>query len=429
MPSSSPAPASFAGGSRMSPQTAMIVVPLLLAGLSMLGPFSIDTPFPAFKKMGASLDVSTDQMQLVVSAYLLSFGLMSPFHGPLSDAIGRRPVILGGCAVFALASIGCAFSTSLPVLLGFRVLQGLSAGAGVIVSRTVIRDVFDGAQAQRLMSRVMMIFGLAPAVAPIIGGFLLQVGPWPVIFWFLAGVGLLLVGLVAVALPETHPVERRTPLAFGPLLGSLGEVSRSVRFHRVAWAAALSFGGQFLYIGSAPIFVIDLLGKGELDFWVFFTPMIAGVMLGAWISGRAAGRVSGRSLVTWSLLFAFGGAVLNVVLALLPTAAELPYAVIGPALIAVGTAAGYPTLQLVLLDMFPRARGASVSMFTFFALLLNGTTAAVVAPWVTHSVLTLALASAVLVLSGLLCWAWHLHRVPLPVPAALPEPAEPTESL
>lgn len=407
----------------------MVVVPLLLAGLSMLGPFSIDTPFPAFKRMGADLDVTRDQMQLVVSAYLLSFGLMSPFHGPLSDAVGRRPVIIGGCAVFAAASIGCAFSTSLPMLLGFRVLQGLSAGGGVIVSRTVIRDVFDGPQAQRLMSRVMMIFGIAPAVAPIVGGLLLQAGPWPVIFWFLAGVGLLLVALVAVALPETHPVERRTPLAVRPLLGSLGEVSRNLAFHRVAWAAALGFGGQFLYIGSAPIFVVDLLGKGELDFWVFFVPMIAGVMLGAWISGRAAGRVPGRRLVTWSMVLATAGAGVNVVLALLPTAADLPYAVVGPALIAVGTAAAYPTLQLVLLDMFPRSRGAAVSMFTFLALLLNGLTAALATPWVTHSVLTLALASAVLVVAGLLCWVWHLRAAVVPVPSARPEPCEPTESL
>jgi DHA1 family bicyclomycin/chloramphenicol resistance-like MFS transporter len=235
--------------------------------------------------------------------------------------------------------------------------------------------------------------------------------------------------LVAVALPETHPPERRTPLAVRPLLGSLGEVSRSLTFHRVAWAAALGFGGQFLYIGSAPIFVVDLLGKGELDFWVFFVPMIAGVMLGAWISGRAAGRVSGRRLVTWSLLLATAGAGLNVVLAALPTAADLPYAVVGPALIAVGTAAAYPTLQLVLLDMFPRSRGAAVSMFTFFALLLNGVTAALVTPWVTHSVLTLALGSGVLVVAGLLCWLWHLRAVTRPVPATPPEPCEPTESL
>lgn len=412
----------------VSAKRAALSLPFILASLSMLGPFSIDTPFPAFSEMRGDFGVTGGQMQLVVTAYLIAFGLMSPFHGPLSDAIGRRPVIIAGVVVFAVASVGCALSTSLPMLLVFRVLQGLSAGGGVIVSRTVIRDLYDGDEAQRLMSRTMMIFGLAPAVAPIIGGWLLQVGAWPVIFWFLACVGLALVGVVLVWLPETHPAERRSPLAVRPLLGSLLEVSRHAAFHRVAWAASLGFGGQFLYIGSAPIFVVDLLGKGELDFWMFFLPMISGVMLGAWISGRAAGRISGRTLVTASLVFAAAGALVNVVLGTLPTAATLPWAVIGPALIAVGSAGAYPTFQLALLDMFPHSRGAAVSMFTFMALMLNGVTASALSPFVTGSVLELALAALVMEVAALLLWMWHLslQRRALPVN---PEPIEPTESL
>lgn len=412
----------------LSARRAALLLPVILALLSMLGPFSIDTPFPAFSEMRGDFGVTGGQMQLVVTAYLIAFGLMSPFHGPLSDAIGRRPVIIAGVAVFAVASVGCALSTSLPMLLVFRVLQGLSAGGGVIVSRTVIRDLYDGDEAQRLMSRTIMIFGLAPAVAPIIGGWLLQVGAWPVIFWFLACVGLALVGIVMMWLPETHPAERRSPLAVRPLLGSLLEVSRHAAFHRVAWAASLGFGGQFLYIGSAPILVVDLLGKGELDFWMFFVPMISGVMLGAWISGRAAGRISGRTLVTASMVFAAVGALVNVVLGMLPTAATLPWAVIGPALIAVGSAGAYPTFQLALLDMFPHSRGAAVSMFTFMALMLNGVTASALSPFVTGSVLELALAALVMEVAALLLWMWHLslERRALPVN---PEPIEPTESL
>ncbi|HET6561524.1 MAG TPA: multidrug effflux MFS transporter [Marmoricola sp.] len=383
---------------------------MILAGLSMLGPFSIDTPFPAFRSMGADFSATSSEMQLVVSAYLLAFAVMSPFHGPLSDALGRKPVIIGGVLVYVAASVGCAFSPTLPVLLGFRVLQGLSAGGGVIVSRTVIRDMFDGAEAQRLMSRVMMIFGVAPAVAPVVGGLLLQVGPWPVVFWFMAAMGLLLVAVVLVALPETHPPERRTPLRVGSLLASLVAVGRHAPFHRVAWAAALSFAGQFVYIGLAPIFVVDLLGLGELDFWIFFVPMITGVVIGAWFSGRVADVVSGRSLITAALLFSLGGALVNVVLAALPaTSAELPWAILGPALLAVGTAAAYPSLQLALLDMFPRTRGAVVSLFTFFTLLLNGVAASALAPLVTGSVLEMALASTALVLAGLLCWVAHLR--------------------
>ncbi len=385
----------------------VVLVPLILAGLSMLGPFSIDTPFPAFREMAGDLDVTSTEMQLVVSAYLLAFGLMSPFHGPLSDAIGRRKVILGGVGLYVAASIGCALSTSLEMLLVFRVLQGLSAGGGVIVSRTVIRDVYAGPEAQRLMSRVMMIFALAPAVAPIIGGLLLQLGPWPITFWFMAGIGVLLVVVVAVALPETHPVERRIPLRVGSLLRSLAEVTRDATFHRVAWAAALSFAGQFVYIGAAPIFVVDLLGRGELDFWIFFVPMIGGVLVGAQVSSLAAGRISGNRLVTGALLFGSLGAATNVLLAAVagPT---LPWAVVGPALIGVATAAAYPSMQLALLDMFPRSRGSAVSMFTFFTLLLNGLIAGLVAPLVTGSVVELALASTALVVAGTLLWLWHV---------------------
>src|SRR5690606_10351319 len=124
----------------------------------MIGPFSIDTMFPAFAQMGAQLGADKLAMQQTISVYLLAYAAMSLVHGPLSDALGRRRVILSGLLVFALASAGCALSTSLPMLLGFRVLQGLSAGVGFVVGRAVIRDVRQGDDAQRLLSQVSMIF-------------------------------------------------------------------------------------------------------------------------------------------------------------------------------------------------------------------------------------------------------------------------------
>jgi DHA1 family bicyclomycin/chloramphenicol resistance-like MFS transporter len=372
----------------------------------MLGPFSIDTPFPAFAEMAEDFDVTSAEMQLVVSTYLISFGLMSPFHGPLSDALGRKPVIIGGVCLYAAASIGCALSPSLEVLLAFRVLQGLSAGGGVIVSRTIIRDVYEGPEAQRLMSRVMLIFGIAPAIAPVIGGALLQLGAWPIAFWFMALVALLLSAVVLVALPETHPAERRIPLRVGALVRSIASVGRSAAFHRVAWAAALSFAGQFIYISSASIIVVDLLGLGELDFWILFAPLVAAVMIGSQISSSAAGRISGTALVTGALVFCVAAALLNVAIAAVAGAA-LPWVVLGPALLGLGTVTAYPTLQLILLDMFPAGRGSAVSLFTFFTLLLNGLIASLLAPWVTGSMLELALASAVLATGGLISWLWH----------------------
>ena len=386
----------------------IVVLPIILAFLSMLGPFSVDTPFPGFAHMRTEFGVGPAEMQWVVSAYLASFAIMSIFHGPLSDALGRKPVMLTGVLVYAAASVGCALSTSLGMLLVFRVIQGLSAGGGVIVSRTIIRDLYEGEQAQRLMSRVAMIFGLGPAIAPIIGGLLLQFGPWRTIFWFLVVYGVLMALAIIFLLPETHPVERRVPFRLGPMMASLGEVARSPRFHRVAWSSALSFGGQFLYIGAAAIFVVDLLHKGETDFWVFFAPMISGVVLGSAVSSRAAGRVSGRTLVTAGFTFALFAAGLNIAIAASPLGDQLPWAVIGPSLVAFGISCGWPTQQLTMLDMFPGARGAAASLGSFFALMLNALAAVFLVPYVTGSVLQLALASGALVLLGMICWVWHL---------------------
>lgn len=402
----------------------MFLVPLILAGLSMLGPFSIDTPFPAFRQMAEDFDVTSADMQLVVSAYLVAFGLMSPFHGPLSDALGRKPVIVGGVVLYAAASVGCALAPTLETLLVFRVLQGLSAGGGVIVSRTIIRDVYEGPEAQRLMSRVMLIFGIAPAIAPVIGGLLLQLGAWPIAFWFMAAVALVLVAVVAVALPETHPVERRIPFRAGALVSSLATVARTGSFHRVAWSAALVFAGQFIYVSGAAIIVVDLLGLGELDFWKLFAPLVGAVMLGSQLSSSAAGRLSGNRLVTCSLLFSLLAALVNVAIA--GSGAGLPWVVLGPALLALGTVTAYPTMQLILLDMFPAGRGSAVSLFTFFTLLLNGLIASLLVPRVSGSLLSFAATAACLVAAGLALWVWHVvrGRRRATTPAAVLPPAE-----
>ena len=257
----------------------LALIPFVLAMLSMIGPFSIDTPFPAFSQMGEALDVSSGELQLVVTAYMLAFAAMSVFHGPLSDAVGRRPVIVWSLAAYAVASVACAFAPTLEWLLAGRVVQGLAAGGSTIVSRTIIRDLFDGREAQRMMSQVAVIFGVAPAVAPVVGGLLIQIGPWETVFWFMAALALALVALTAGLLPESHPPERRVPLRVGEIVAGLAAVVRVPAFHRMAWAGTLVFGAQFLYIGGASIFVVDLLGEGELDFWKLFVPMIGAMVV------------------------------------------------------------------------------------------------------------------------------------------------------
>ncbi len=388
---------------------AVALIPFVLAMLSMIGPFSIDTPFPAFSQMGEALDVSSGELQLVVTAYMLAFAGMSIFHGPLSDAVGRRPVIVWSLLAYAVASVACAFAPTLEWLLVGRVVQGLAAGGSTIVSRTIIRDLFDGREAQRMMSQVAVIFGLAPAIAPIVGGLLIQVGPWQTVFWFMAALALALVVLSVTLLPESHPPERRVPLRVGEIVRGLAAVLRVPAFHRMAWAGTLVFGAQFLYIGGASIFVVDLLGEGELDFWKLFVPMIGAMVVGSLVSGRMGRLTTSSRLVSIGYAVSTAGALLGVAIALTPAGEVLPWAVAGVALVAFGNGLAYPNIQLLMLDLVPTRRGAVMSAGSFITLVFNAASAALLAPYAGRSVLGFAVAAAVCVVLGWGFWRWHQH--------------------
>ena len=404
---------------------------LLLGGLAMFGPFSIDTIFPAFPAIGADLGADKLAMQQTISVYLVAYGLMSVVHGPLSDAIGRRRVILGGLAIFAAASVGCALSTNFNMLLAFRALQGLSAGVGLIVGRAVIRDVLDGHDAQRLMSHVSMIFGIAPAIAPVVGGWLLGWSRWPMIFWFLV---LFSVGLwIATwwALPETHPPAARLVPDARRLLRDYTAIFLNPRFQRLAAAGTFNFGALFLYIASAPAFVLDALKLDERSFAWFFVPMIGGMMLGAFVSGRMAGRVHG--VVQTRIGFGCCGAAMLANLAYngLVTTPAIPWAVLPMMLNSFGIALVFPILTLAILDMYPRMRGSASSLQAFTSLVCNAVIAGVLSPLLSGNLLHLAAGAAVFTLLGWAFWRWELHagtRMPIG-DAELVMTLEPTERM
>ena len=383
-----------------------LLITAVLAGLAMIGPFTIDTVFPGFAAMGRDFEANDAAMQQVTSVYLLSFAVMSVLHGPISDTLGRKPVMLAGLAVYVLATIACALSPTLPVLLAARALQGASAGAATIVSRAVIRDLYSGPEAHRLMSQVMMIFSIAPAIAPVAGGLLLAWGPWPIIFWAIAGYGVAIAVLTAVVLPETLPAQDRHPLRIGPVLAGLFEVGRHRGFGRLALATTFVFAAQFVYIVSAPILMVDLLGKGEQDFWILFVPMITGMVLGAFLSGRLAGRVDSSRLVDRAIALALLAAGLN--LTLVTVLPRLPYAVLGPGLIALAVAIAFPVLQLAMLDLFPHHRGAAASLASFASLVFNALLAGAISPLVTTSLEVLATSSTVFAIIG--AGFWIVHR-------------------
>ncbi len=384
---------------------------LLLACLATLGPFSIDTYLPAFAGIAASIGATPVQMQQTLSAYLLGFALMNLFHGALSDSFGRRPVVLWGVGLFTLSSVGCALADSIGTLVVFRALQGMSAGAGVVVSRAIIRDMFPPADAQRVMAQVTIYFGVAPAVAPMVGGFLIVHASWHTIFWFLAVVG----GALWLAnwrlLPETLHTSQRQPFRARPLLRGYWRLARSPRFLALVLASGIPFNGMFLYVLSAPVFLGEHLRLQPQQFFWFFALTIGGIMAGSFLSGRLAGRIVPRHQVRHGLVVMLAVSLLNVALNLLfePAAwwAMLPIAVF-----AFGWALMVPVVTLMVLDQAPDRRGMASSVQASVGSLANAFVAGGVAPLVMHSTRALAFTSLAMLGIGLVAWIWVKPRLP-----------------
>lgn len=377
---------------------------MLLAALAMFGPFSIDTIFPMFPQMEQGLHITSVQMQQTISVYLLAYGLMSLLHGPLSDALGRRVVIMAGVLVFAIASVGCAFADSLWHLLLFRALQGVSAGSGLIVGRAIIRDRFDGASAQRVMSRITMVFGVAPAIAPIIGGLIGSHFGWQAIFWFLALFSMVLLAVSWRWLPETHPKSARLPLDTVSLFTNYGGMLRNPRFVWLCLSGAFNFSALFIYIASAPVFVLKHLKMGPTDFGYFFVPAIMGMMTGAYFSGRRAGRYPPESNVQLAYRVMLLAGAINVIYCLLVPAISWPWAVLPVMVNGAGISLAFPTLTILLLDLYPHERGTASSLQAFIQLMISSLVAGLISPWLAPQPATLAIGAVCSTLLGLGAW-------------------------
>lgn len=381
---------------------------VLLATLGMLGPFSIDTYIPAFAGIASSLDATPLQMQQTLSAYLFGFAFMSLFHGALSDSVGRRPVVLWGLAAFTLASMGCALSQSIGQLVFFRAVQGLTTGAGIVVSRAVVRDMFAPAQAQRVMSQITIYFGVAPAIAPMIGGVLFAQLGWHSVFWFLTAVGVALWTANYKLLPETLHLSQRQPLKVSNLLQGYWKLGLDPRFLLLALASGIPFNGMFLYVLSAPVFLGEHLALAPTQFFWFFVLTISGIMSGAFLSGRMAGRLAPKQQIKYGFAIMLGIALVNL-LANALFAAHVAWAMLPVAIFAFGWAMMVPVVTLLVLDLHPDRRGMASSLQAFIGASANGVVAGVIAPLVMHSTVGLAGASLAMLSVGLLAWLW-LHR-------------------
>jgi DHA1 family bicyclomycin/chloramphenicol resistance-like MFS transporter len=382
---------------------------LVLAGLAALAPFAIDTYLPAFPGLELALVASPLELQQSLTFYLLPYALMTLWHGAISDSIGRITTIKWGLGVFVLASIGCAFANNIETLWFFRVMQGLSGGAGNVVARAMVRDLFEGPQAHRVMATVQMLFGIAPAVAPIIGGLLLGIH-WQAIFVFLALYAAISLWAAVRYLPETMPKEKRMPLSAKKVLSSYRLIFSDKEFNLVVLASAANFAAFFIYVLASPVFLVKQLGLSDQQFGYMFIPTVCGMVLGSYLAKRAAGVYSSQKVL--KVAYAWMGAMVLLNLVVCLNLAVSPfYNILPVALFNVGMALAMPILSLAALDRHAKIRGTAASGQAFVQMLLSTVSAGLIVPLVWVEPLGLALAmAAYLLFSGLVLRLSQLWR-------------------
>jgi DHA1 family bicyclomycin/chloramphenicol resistance-like MFS transporter len=376
---------------------------VILAFLGMVGALAIDTYLPSMPAIGREFNVGAVAVQQTLSIFLFAFAFMMLFYGTLSDSFGRRPVIMVALVVYTLASIGAALAPSFGWLLVCRALQGLSAGSGSVIGAAIVQDRFSGPQAQKMMSHIMMVFGLAPAIAPVLGGWLHVHFGWRSTFWFLAGFGALMVLLAWRALPESLPKEKRHAFHPGAIAANYLMVLRNPRFLLLSLAVGMAFGGLSLYIGSAANFVMEILHLPETAFGWMFIPLIGGMVLGSAWGGKAAARIAPTRMKWIGFAVMAVGAGMGVVYNLL-FVAQVPWAVLPLMVFTFGLAAAMPPIQLSAFALFPDNRGLTSSMLSFIQMISFAIVSGVVAPLLFDSALNLSLGMMGGLVLSFICW-------------------------
>ncbi|MFB3226455.1 multidrug effflux MFS transporter [Exiguobacterium sp. PHA03] len=274
---------------------------LILGSLAALGPLSIDMYLPAFPDMSRSFDASASLIQLSLTACMLGMALGQLIVGPLSDVRGRKRPLMIALLAYLLASLACAMAPTIEVLIALRFIQGAAGASGIVISRAIVRDLFEGPELTRFFAALSLVNGTAPILAPVIGGQLLWFGDWHFVFYLLAILSTLMLLAVALRLPETLPLERRVEGNLTTTLKTFGRLLTDRVFIGYAFAQAFVMGAMFAYISGSPFVLQNIYGASPQQFSFLFGLNGIGIILAAQIAGRLAGRVDSERLMRISL--------------------------------------------------------------------------------------------------------------------------------
>ncbi|WP_294739478.1 multidrug effflux MFS transporter [uncultured Exiguobacterium sp.] len=292
----------------MTPRRLTLI--LILGSLAALGPLSIDMYLPAFPDMSRSFDASASLIQLSLTACMLGMALGQLIVGPLSDVRGRKRPLMLALLAYLLASLACAMAPTIEVLIALRFIQGAAGASGIVISRAIVRDLFEGPELTRFFAALSLVNGTAPILAPVIGGQLLRFGDWHFVFYLLAILSTLMLLAVALRLPETLPLERRVEGNLTTTLKTFGRLLADRVFIGYAFAQAFVMGAMFAYISGSPFVLQNIYGASPQQFSFLFGLNGIGIILAAQIAGRLAGRVDSERLMRISLTIVASASIL-----------------------------------------------------------------------------------------------------------------------
>jgi DHA1 family bicyclomycin/chloramphenicol resistance-like MFS transporter len=337
---------------------------VLLAALSAIGPLTTDMYLPSLPDIARLLGASTAQAQLTISSYLIGFAVGQIFYGPLADRHGRKPVLMGAMALYCAASLACALSTSIEMLIAARALQALGGSGGIVLARVIVRDLYSGARAGRELSLIGAVMALAPVLAPLVGGVLQTGFGWRSVFFTLVGGGLLGAAIVWPLMPETLALRAAEPVSPATMFRSFRVVARNGAYLAYLGLASTSFAGLFAWISGASFVLQYLYGLTPFQFGVAFAIGSVGYMVGTTLAARLVMRHGvDATLGVGAAAMAAGGLSMAMAVAVgLTSAASL---VLPMALYLAGLGMVLPQSIAGAMTPFPERAGAASALLGF----------------------------------------------------------------